>query len=86
MTHHFWFNTITWWADEQRYKSDIDPEFGQGGAPTSETESCQCSELESIERREQSVARDQDPLKVLEAFGFLMLKYAFSYILETLFL
>ena len=32
------------------------------------------------------MGRVQDPLKALEAFGFLMLKYAFSHILETLFL
>ena len=56
-----------------------DPGFGQGGAPASEAESCRHSEEESCEQSEQSVAR-------VLAFGFLMLKYAFSHILETLFL
>ena len=55
-----------------------DPGFGQEGAPGSEAENCRCSEAESHERSEQFAA--------LEAFGFLMLKYAFSHILETLFL
>ena len=56
-----------------------------GGAPASEAESCRHSEAESCERSEHSAARVQGPL-ALEAFGFLMLKYAFSHILETLFL
>ena len=50
------------------------------GGPASEAESCPHSETESRKRSEQSAAR------ALEAFGFLMLKYAFSHILETLFL
>ena len=63
-----------------------DPGFGQGGAPASEAESCRHSKAESHERSEHSAAGVQGPLKGLEAFGFLMLKYAFSHILETLFL
>ena len=63
-----------------------DPGFGQGGAPASEAESCRHSKAESRERSEHSAAGVQGPLKGLEAFGFLMLKYAFSHILETLFL
>ena len=57
-----------------------DPGFGQGGAPASEAERCRCSEASNL--RPGSRAR----LRALEAFGFLMLKYAFSHILETLFL
>ena len=49
------------------------------GAPACKAESCRCSEAESREQSEQSVAR-------VLGFGFLMLKYAFSHILETLFL
>ena len=63
-----------------------DPGFGQGGAPASEAESCRRSEAELHERSEQSAAGVQGQLKGMEAFGFLMLKYAFSHILETLFL
>ena len=62
------------------YKSGADPGFGQGGAPASETESCGCSEASNLQLG--SRAR----LRALEAFGFLMVKYAFSHILETLFL
>ena len=57
-----------------------DPGFGQGGAPACKAESCQCSEASNLWLG--SRAR----LRALEAFGFLMLKYAFSHILETLFL
>ena len=56
------------------------------GAPASEAESCRCSEAESCERSEHSAAGVQGPLKGPGSFGFLMLKYAFSHILETLFL
>ena len=64
----------------------MDPGFGQGGAPASETESCRHSEAESRERSKHSAAGSRARLRALEAFGFLMLKYAFSHILETLFL
>ena len=52
----------------------------KGGAPASEAESCRHSEASILQLG--SRAR----LRALEAFGFLMLKYAFSHILETLFL
>ena len=51
-----------------------------GGGPASEAESCRRSEANIL--RPGSRAR----LRALEAFLFLMLKYAFSHILETLFL
>ena len=63
-----------------------DPGFGQGGAPASEAENCRRSEAESRERSKQSLAGVQGLLKGPGSFGFLMLKYAFSHILETLFL
>ena len=52
----------------------------KGGAPASEAENCRRSEASNLWPG--SRAR----LRALEAFGFLMLKYAFSHILETLFL
>ena len=55
------------------------PGFGQGGGPGSEAESCQCSEVSNLQPGSRAC------LRALEAFGFLMLKYAFSHILETLF-
>ena len=60
--------------------SAADPGFGQGGAPASEAESCRRSEVSNL--RPGSRAR----LRALEAFWFLMLKYAFSHTLQTLFL
>ena len=59
-----------------------DPGFGQGGAPASAAESCRHSKAESRERSEQYAAGVQGPLKGPGSF----LKYAFSHILETLFL
>ena len=56
------------------------------GGPASDAKSCWYSEAESHEWSKLSATRVQDLLKGLEAFGFLMRKYAFSYILETLFL
>ena len=58
----------------------------KGGAPGAEAESCRRIEAESRERSEQFAAGSRARLRALEAFGFLMLKYAFSHILETLFL
>ena len=52
----------------------------KGGAPGPEAKSCRCSEVSNLWPG--SRAR----LRALEAFGFLMLKYAFSHILKTLFL
>ena len=52
----------------------------KGGGPASEAEICRRSEASNL--RPGSRAR----LRALEAFGVLMLKYAFSHILETLFL
>ena len=57
-----------------------DPGFGQGGAPASEAESCRHSEASNLRLGSRA------HLRALEAFGFLMLKYTFSHILETLFL
>ena len=58
----------------------------KGGALGAEAESCRRSEAELRERSEQFAAGARAHLRALEAFGFLMLKYAFSHILETLFL
>ena len=55
-----------------------DPGFGHGGS-ASEAESCRCSGVESCKQSKLSVVR-----RALEACGLLMLKYAFSHILETL--
>ena len=52
------------------------------GGPASEPESYQHSEAESCEQSEQCVAGIQDLLRA----QFLMFKYAFFHILETLFL
>ena len=64
-----------------------DPGFGQGGGPQ-----LLRPKVADIAKRshasEASILRpgSRARLRTLEAFGFLMLKYAFSHILETLFL
>ena len=60
--------------------SGADPGFSQGGAQGWEAESCRRSEVSSL------WPGSRAHLRALEAFGFLMLKYAFSHILETLLL
>ena len=50
----------------------------KGGTPASEAESCRRSEASNLQPGSRAC------LRALEAFGFLMLKYTFSYILETL--
>ena len=67
-------------------QSGVDPGFGQGGPQllrpkVANIAKWSCASEASI-LRPGSRAR----LRALEAFGFLMLKYAFSHILETLFL
>ena len=48
---------------QHQHLSGADPGFGQGEAPASEAESCQCSKAESCERSEHSAAGVQGPLK-----------------------
>ena len=56
------------------------------GVPASEADSCRRSEVESHVAKRAFCGRGPGPAyRALEAFGFLMLKYAFSHILETLF-
>ena len=50
------------------------------GVPASEAESCRHSEVSNL------WPGSRGRLRALEVFGVLMLKYAFSHILETLFL
>ena len=71
----------------QQVSTGADPGFGQGGGPhllrpkvADIAKRSRASEVSIL--RPGSRAR----LRALEAFGFLMLKYAFSHILETLFL
>ena len=69
------------------HNSGADPGFGQGGGPQ-----LQRPKVADVAKRSRaSEASNMRPgsrarLRALEAFGFLMLKYAFSHILETLFL
>ena len=79
------------WGQNRKYKLPLisagaDPGFGQGGGPASEAESCRRSEAWRASEASILQPGSRARLRALEAFGFLMLKYAFSHILETLFL
>ena len=63
-----------------------DQGFGQGGNPASEAEKCRCMKQSHASKASNLQPGSKARLRALEAFGFLMLKYAFSHILETLFL
>ena len=60
----------------------VDPGFCWGGGAASEAKSFRCSEAEYREQSELFATGVQGP--ILKAFGFSMLKYAFSHILVTL--
>ena len=66
-------------------KPGVDPGFGQGGPQV-----LRPKVADVVKRSRASEVSNLQPgsrahLRALEAFGFLMLKYAFSHILETLF-
>ena len=60
-------------------------DFAKGRA-ASKGKSCQHREAKSHKQSKPCAAKVQAHFRALEAFGFLMLKYAFSHILETPFL
>ena len=77
-----WASQFNWIATY----TGADPGFGQGGGPASEAESCRHSDQSCASEASILWPGSRAHLRALEAFGFLMLKYAFSHILETLFL
>ena len=75
--------------------SGADPGFGQGGSPASEAKRgaqllrpkvANVAKQSHLSKVSNLWPGSRAHLRALEAFGFLMLKYAFSHILETLFL
>ena len=91
LAHYLVFKYIWKWNDSSMLSSPFFigiflvwiQVFVKGG-PASEAESYWCDKAYSHEESKPLVARVEGPLK--ETFWFLMLKYAFSYILGTLFL
>ena len=67
-------------------RAGADPGFGQGGPQLLRPKVADIAKRSRAS--EASILRpgSRARLRALEAFGFLMLKYAFSHILETLFL
>ena len=63
-----------------------DPGFGQGGAQPLRPKVADVVKRSCVSEVSNLWLGSRAHLRALEAFGFLMLKYAFSHILETLFL
>ena len=66
--------------------SGADPGFGQGGPQLPRPEVANIAKRSRASEVSPYRPGSRARLRAQEAFGFLMLKYAFSYILETLFL
>ena len=63
-----------------------DPGFGQGGPQVLRPKVADVAKRSCVSEASNFWLGSRARLRALEAFGFLMLKYAFSHILETLFL
>ena len=69
------------------YTSGADPGFGQGGGPQLlRPKVGDIAKRSCVSKASNLRPGSRTHLRALEAFGFLMLKYAFSHIIETLFL
>ena len=66
--------------------SGADPGFGQGGPQVLRPKVADVVKRSRVSEASNLRWGSRARLRALEAFGFLMLKYAFSHILETLFL
>ena len=66
--------------------SGADPGFGQGGTQLLRPKVADVGNWSHASKASNLWLGSRSHLRALEAFGFLMLKYAFSHILETLFL
>ena len=64
----------------------VDPGFGQGGIQVLRPKVADIAKWSHASKASNLWPGSRAHLRALEAFGFLMLKYAFSHILETLFL
>ena len=64
----------------------VDPEFGQGGSQVLRPKVADIAKQSHVSEVSNLWPGSRACLRALEAFGFLMLKYAFSHILEILFL
>ena len=68
------------------FTAGADPGFGQGGAQLLRLKVANVAKQSHTSKASNLCLGSRAHLRALEAFGFLMLKYAFSHILETLFL
>ena len=71
---------------QSKYYSGVDPGFGQGGPQLLRLKVANVPKQSHTSKASNLWLGSRGHLRALEAFGFLMLKYAFSHILETLFL
>ena len=71
---------------EHFHSAGADPGFGQGGPQVLRPKVADVAKQSHASEAGKLQPGSRAHLRALEAFGFLMLKYAFSHILETLFL
>ena len=69
-----------------QYSPGADPGFGQGGPKLLRPKVADVVKWSCVSKVSNLWLGSRACLRALEAFGFLMLKYALSHILETLFL
>ena len=74
------------WLCLHEFIPGADPEFGQGGAQVLRPKVADVAKWSCVSKASNLWPGSRARLRALEAFGFLMVKYAFSHILETLFL
>ena len=80
---------VKYWQKGRAWIVDFagaDPGFGQGGAQLLRLKVADVAKRSRANEASNLRLGSRARLRALEAFGFLMLKYAFSHILETLFL
>ena len=75
-----------YWKWSSRFQPGVDPGFGQGGPQLLRLKVADVAKQSCTSEASNLRLGSRARLRALEAFGFLMLKYAFSHILETLFL
>ena len=80
------YRSLLWFGWGFIWESGADPGFGQGGPQLLRPKVADVAELSCTNEASYLRWGSRARLIVLEAFGFSMLKYAFSHILETLFL
>ena len=81
-----WSAVPDWYVFIDNVQTGVDPGFGQGGPQLLRPKVANVAKQSLVSKASNLQLGSRACLRALEAFGFLMLKYAFSQILETIFL